>query len=77
MTLGLYYLMFDPLYIPEEHGQKTKVFRNTEEVLLALHASGSYNWYEKESKKRKSRRSMDAVFAFMKRSKLRTRRWHH
>ena len=33
MTLGLYYLMFDPLYFPEEHGKKTKVFGNTEEVL--------------------------------------------
>ncbi len=46
MTLGLYYLMIDPLYIPEEHGKKTRVFRDMQEVLMALHASGSYNWYE-------------------------------
>ena len=48
MTLGLYYLMYDPLYFPEAHGGKTSIFRNPEEVLLALHASGSYNWYEDE-----------------------------
>lgn len=47
MILGIYYLMCEPVYIPEEHGKKTQVFRDTEEVLLALHASGSYNWYEK------------------------------
>ncbi len=46
MTLGLYYLMLDPLYIPEDHELKTRIFRNSEEVLLALQASGSYNWYE-------------------------------
>jgi DNA-directed RNA polymerase subunit beta' len=50
MTLGLYYLMIDPLYIREEHGQKTRVFRDSEEVLLALNASGSYNWYEEAKK---------------------------
>lgn len=49
MTLGLYYLMCDPLYIPEEHGLKTRVFRDVQEVLMALHASGSYNWYEAPS----------------------------
>lgn len=46
MTLGLYYLMLDPLYIPEDHGLKTRVFRDAQEVLLALQAAGSYNWYE-------------------------------
>jgi DNA-directed RNA polymerase subunit beta' len=46
MTLGLYYLMLDPLYIPEDHELKTRVFRDSQEVLLALQASGSYNWYE-------------------------------
>jgi DNA-directed RNA polymerase subunit beta' len=46
MTLGLYYLMLDPLYFPEDHEQKTRAFRDAEEVLLALQASGSYNWYE-------------------------------
>ncbi|MGM0440023.1 MAG: DNA-directed RNA polymerase subunit beta' [Chlamydiota bacterium] len=44
MTLGLYYLMSDPLFYPEENGMKTKIFANEEEVLVALN-SGSYNWY--------------------------------
>lgn len=43
MILGLYYLMHDPLYSPEEHGKKTKVFGDTEEVLLALYAGKSFN----------------------------------
>lgn len=51
MTLGLYYLMHDPLYIPEEHGEKPKVFRDTQEVLTAMTASGSYSWYLPNKKK--------------------------
>ncbi|MGA8163538.1 MAG: DNA-directed RNA polymerase subunit beta' [Waddliaceae bacterium] len=47
MTLGLYYLMCDPLYIPEDHGKKTRVFRDAEEVLMALYAGGSYSWFDK------------------------------
>lgn len=47
MTLGLYYLMCDPMYFPEDYGKKTRVFRDTQEVLQALHNSGSYNWFEK------------------------------
>lgn len=54
MTLGLYYLMHDPLYYPEDHGLKTRVFRDAQEVLMALHASGSYNWYEDENGNKKS-----------------------
>lgn len=50
MTLGLYYLMCDPMYFPEEHGKKTRVFGSSEEVLQALHNSGSYNWHEKTEK---------------------------
>lgn len=50
MTLGLYYLMLDPLHFPEDHGGKTRVFRDGEEVLLALQASGSYNWFEANAK---------------------------
>lgn len=46
MTLGLYYLMCDPMYFPEKHGRKTRIFRDSQEVLTALHGSGSYNWYE-------------------------------
>lgn len=56
MTLGLYYLMYDPLYIPEDYGWKTRIFRDSDEVLLALGAGGSYNWYypiEKESAERR------------------------
>lgn len=47
MTLGLYYLMCDPMYIPEEYGKKTRTFRDAQEVLQSLYSSGSYNWYEK------------------------------
>ena len=50
MTLGLYYLMIDPLYLPEQHGRKVRIFKDSAEVLLALQASGSYNWYEDNSK---------------------------
>ena len=45
MTLGLYYLMCDPLYIPEDYGKKTKIFTSSDELLVAMQASGSYNWY--------------------------------
>lgn len=51
ITLGLYYLMMDALYFPEAHGRKTRVFRDYKEVLLALQASGSYNWHEKSVNK--------------------------
>lgn len=39
MTLGLYYLMHDPLYDPEEVGLPVKVFKDSNEVLSALTAS--------------------------------------
>lgn len=48
MTLGLYYLMCDPMYFPQDHGKKTRIFSSAEEVLLALHASGSYTWFDKK-----------------------------
>ena len=44
MTLGLYYLMYDPLYNPEDHGRPIKIFKDKEEVLLAIQASGSWDW---------------------------------
>lgn len=47
MTLGLYYLMHDPLFIPEEEGKQTKIFSSTEEVLTALGSSGCHGWYDK------------------------------
>ena len=52
MILGLYYLMHDPLYIPEEQERKQRSFANTEEVLMALDASGSYNWFMRSGKGR-------------------------
>ena len=50
MTLGLYYLMMEPLYFREDHGLKTRVFSDSNEVLLALQASGSYEWYDEKVK---------------------------
>ena len=50
MTLGLYYLMLDPLYDPESHGKKVKLFRDTDEVQQAIHASGSFTWFGKHEK---------------------------
>ncbi|MCE5318108.1 MAG: DNA-directed RNA polymerase subunit beta' [Parachlamydia sp.] len=57
MTLGLYYLMCDPLYFPEDHEKKTRIFRNMQEVLLALHASGSYHWHEGKGKGKETQRT--------------------
>lgn len=48
MILGLYYLMHDPVYLPEKHGKQKRFFHSSEEVLLALSAGGSYNWQEKD-----------------------------
>ncbi|MBA2727863.1 MAG: DNA-directed RNA polymerase subunit beta' [Parachlamydiaceae bacterium] len=48
MTLGLYYLMCDPLYYTEKFGRKMRIFRDADEVLMALNSSGSYNWYDPE-----------------------------
>ncbi|MBI5345908.1 MAG: DNA-directed RNA polymerase subunit beta' [Chlamydiae bacterium] len=56
MILGLYYLMLDPIYTAEEQGRKTKIFRNTEEVLLALGASVSHNRFDP---KKQGRAQMD------------------
>ncbi|MBS0604444.1 MAG: DNA-directed RNA polymerase subunit beta' [Verrucomicrobia bacterium] len=50
MILGLYYLMLDPHYIPEDHGKKTKLFKNMDEVLMALGSGGSFNWFEERGK---------------------------
>lgn len=51
MTLGLYYLMSDPIYFPEEHGKKTKIFANQQEVLLALAAADSMPIFEKSERR--------------------------
>jgi len=50
MILGLYYLMHDPVVLPEKHNRKVKVFASPEEVLMAMHSSGSYNWFEDKEK---------------------------
>ena len=50
MILGLYYLTHDPVTLPHNEGKEPKVYRNTEEVLLALYASGSYSWYDDSGK---------------------------
>lgn len=50
MTLGLYYLMCDPMYIPEDHKKHTRVFRDALEVLQALYSNNSYNWFEEPGK---------------------------
>jgi DNA-directed RNA polymerase subunit beta' len=49
MILGLYYLMHDPVVHPEKKGNKIKIFANPNEVLMAMHSSGSFNWYEKDA----------------------------
>jgi DNA-directed RNA polymerase subunit beta' len=50
MTLGLYYLMAEPLYFPEQHGKKVKLFKDSSEVLQAMHAGGSFTWADMEDK---------------------------
>ncbi|MEZ5315653.1 MAG: DNA-directed RNA polymerase subunit beta' [Chlamydiales bacterium] len=47
MTLGLYYLMADPIYFPK----KTKVFSDQNEVLLALSAADSMTLFNERGKK--------------------------
>jgi DNA-directed RNA polymerase subunit beta' len=70
MILGLYYLMHDPIYFPEEHGKKTKIFKDMEEVLLAVHAGGSYNWFEKEEMKEGRRDDLGRGLRIHERIKL-------
>jgi DNA-directed RNA polymerase subunit beta' len=50
MILGLYYLMLDPIFDAEKFGRKTKIFSSRDEVIMALGASGSYNWYDGRAK---------------------------
>jgi DNA-directed RNA polymerase subunit beta' len=47
MILGLYWLMLDPLYDPEQHGKPVKLFSGSNEVLTALYSGSSYNFFEK------------------------------
>jgi DNA-directed RNA polymerase subunit beta' len=59
MTLGLYYLMYDPLFIPEDHGGKTKVFRDVNEVLLALSSSSGFSLINADDKSTGTKRYAD------------------
>lgn len=59
MILGLYYLMHDPIYDPEEQGKKLKVFANPSEVLLAMQGSSSFNWDEKKEGREDGKRYDD------------------
>ncbi len=56
MILGLYYLMHDPVVLPEKQGRKIKVFGSPDEVLMALHSSGSFNWFEEGGSVKNARR---------------------
>ncbi len=52
MTLGIYYVMADPIYFPEKHGKKTKIFSNPEEVLLALSAANGSSFFDESHTRR-------------------------
>ncbi|MFA5250158.1 MAG: DNA-directed RNA polymerase subunit beta', partial [Parachlamydiales bacterium] len=56
MILGLYYLMYDPVYQPEKHGLKTKFFGSREEVLQAFYSAQSFDWHYDSFKKKTGRR---------------------
>jgi DNA-directed RNA polymerase subunit beta' len=56
MILGLYYLMHDPVIDPEKEGRKIKVFSGPQEVLMALHSSGSYTWFDEKGRDKTGRR---------------------
>lgn len=53
MILGLYYLMHDPVVSPDKKDEVIKVYSSPQEVLMALYAGGSFNWYTGEQKTRK------------------------
>jgi len=53
MILGLYYLMHDPIYIPEDHGKKTKFFRDKNEVLTSYYTTQNYIFMPTEEKHRR------------------------
>ncbi len=71
MILGLYYLMHDPTYDPEKHGRKLKLFGSKEEVLLAMSAGGSHNWFEKPLKEGERRDELGRGLHIHERIKLR------
>ncbi|MDP1836600.1 MAG: DNA-directed RNA polymerase subunit beta' [Chlamydiales bacterium] len=63
MTLGLYYLMHDPIYNPEEHGGKIRVFRDMAEVLLAL--SSGVSFVKEDMEKAKTRKKGGGVETYV------------
>ena len=52
MILGLYYLMHDPIYLPEEESRRIRIFRNREEVLLAYSITRNYQFMITEENQR-------------------------
>ena len=54
MILGLYYLMHEPVYNPEDNGKKVRTFRDSEEVMCALYSGLSYNRIEGEEGRTRS-----------------------
>jgi len=52
MILGLYYLMHDPIIHPDKEGRRVRVFANEQEVLMAVHSSGSHNWHNESKETR-------------------------
>lgn len=70
MILGLYYLMHDPIYNPEDHGKKISIFASVEEVLLAMQAGGSWNW-EHESQEGERRDELGRGLHIHEKIKLR------
>ena len=77
MTLGLYYLMCDPLYFPEDHGIKTR-FSAIRRSLLALHLVAVTTGIEARSKgKQSASRLYGRGLHIHERIKLRTDKWDY
>ena len=56
MTLGLYYLMHDPIFDPSKEGGQVRVFRDSDEVLMALGSDGFATERPEESTKDPTRK---------------------
>ena len=72
MILGLYYLMHDPLYFPEDHDKPIKIFRDSNEVQMAMNASQDYNWFDPGTKDDKKREHTGTGLHIHELIKLRT-----
>ncbi len=71
MTIGLYYLMLDPLYDPEQFGKKVKIFRDMEEVLIALGCAESFSLPHEQEKRPNERINTGRGLYIHERIKLR------